>query len=129
MNRLAHAAARTPSPNVRKLLGKLTSLRLQGRREAPSGLALAPFDNLLNAGFSVGQLVTGRPAIRGHSGAALRWGGGWFEEFRDGGPGWGFSKEDRAAIDVRVDLLLKLFSRESSLPCLCDEVMLALQDG
>ena len=81
---------------------------------------------MLDFGFNLGQLVTGRPATRGQSGCALRWGSGWFEEFRDSGPGWSFSKDDRAAISARVDLIISLFDRDSRLPRLQDDILLAL---
>ena len=103
------------------LKGRLTDLRLQGRRSVPSGVAQAGFEALVNLGLEVGQLITGRPAIRGFSGPAVRWGEGWFEEFRDGGLGWTFAKTDRAAVDERVSKLLELFRPVSRLPRVEDQ--------
>ena len=108
------------------LRGRLTDLRIQGRRSVPSSSAQVAFDNLLELGLEVGQLITGRPCIRGDNGCALRWGEGWFEEVRDGGVGWSFTKEDTAAIDHRMEVLLSLFRRESRLPRLGDVSPLAL---
>ena len=90
-------------------------MRLQGRRSVPSGIAQAGFEALLNLCFEVSQLVTGRLAIRGFSGPAVRWGEGWFEEFRDGGLGWTFGKTDRIAVDERVSMLLESFRHVSRL--------------
>ena len=53
--------------------------------------------------------MAGRLAVRGHSGYVFRWGEGWFEEVRDGELGWAFQKEDRPAIDSRVQILLELY--------------------
>ena len=47
------------------LRGRLTDLRIQGRRSVPSSSAQVAFDNLLELGLEVGQLITGRPCIRG----------------------------------------------------------------
>ena len=103
------------------LRGRLTDLRLQGRRSVPSGLAQTNFDSLVNLGLEVGRLIRGRPATRGYSGAAVRWGEGWFEEFRDGGVGWSFEKTDSSAVDSRISMLLELFRPTSRLPRLEDQ--------
>ena len=100
---------------------RLADLRLQGRRSVPSGTAQAHFNSLVDLGVNLGQLISGRPAIRGHSGHAIRWGKGWFEELRDGGLGWSFEKTDAAAVDTRVQFLLNLFLPVSRLPRLQDQ--------
>ena len=73
-------------------------------------------------GVRLGQLVAGRPDVRGQSGYVFRWGEGWFEEIRDGGPGWRFDRDDKSAIEFRVNLLLNIFRprRRSGLPALTD---------
>ena len=65
-------------------------------------------------GFNLEPLVAGRPEIRGSSGFPLRWGTGWFFEIRDGGPGWIFSRADKAAVKFRADLLFKIFAQKQS---------------
>ena len=97
------------------LAGRLTALRLENRREV--------FDSAINArsvlvdlGIQLGELVAGRLAVRGHSGYVFRWGEGWFEEVRDGGLGWAFQKEDRPAIDSRVQILLELYKPDRVSP-------------
>ena len=74
--------------------------------------------------------MAGRPDVRGHSGYVFRWGEGWFEEVRDGGPGWNFQKDDKAAIKVRIDLLLDLFRRRQNfmMPALMDFMHAAISD-
>ena len=75
---------------------------------------------LSSLGLSVGPLVAGRPDVRGQSGYVFRWGEGWFEEIRDGGPGWMFDKDDKSAIELRINLLLDMFRPRlgSGLPAL-----------
>ena len=101
------------------LAGRLSSLRFERRRD-PSGTASVAREVLNNLGISVGTLIAGRPDVRGHSGYVFRWGEGWFEEIRDGGPGWIFEREDTSAIETRVNLLLDVFTprRRSGLPAL-----------
>ena len=101
------------------LAGRLTSLRLESRR-VPSVSAQMARDFLGNLGIVLDPLVAGRPNVRGHSGYVFRWGEGWFEEIRDAGPGWNILRNDKAAIEVRVKLLLDMFRfrRASGLPAL-----------
>ena len=106
---------------------RLTSLRLRNRR-LPSETAQVAMDFLRFLGITPGPLVAGRPNVRGHSGYVFRWGEGWFEEFRDGPPGWRFNRDDEAAIDARTNLLLDMFRRrrESGLPALLNPVQAAI---
>ena len=69
-------------------------------------------------GIGSGPLVAGRPEIRGQSGYVFRWGEDWFEELRDGGPGWSFQRDDKSGIAFRTNLLLDIFRfrRGSGLP-------------
>ena len=55
-------------------------------------------------------------------------GGGWFEEFRDGGLGWNFQRNDKSAVDVRSKLLLVFFRprRRSGLPALLNSLQLQI---
>ena len=101
------------------LAGRLDSLRLQRPRD-PSGSAQSARAFLTSLGVGLRNLVAGRPGVRGHSGYVFRWGEGWFEEFRDGGPGWNFERDDKSAIDLRLNLLLDMFGvrRRSGLPAL-----------
>ena len=112
------------------LAGRLTSLRLEGRRGVPSESAQAARNLLSNLGVRVGDLVAGRPQIRGHSGYVFRWGEGWFEELRDGGPGWEFARHDKSAIDLRVELLLDIFRRRRGFarPSILNHLQGALED-
>ena len=64
---------------------------------------------LISLGIGVGPLVAGRPDIRGNSGYVFRWGEGRFEEIRDKGPGWSLQRDDKSAIEFRVNLLLDIF--------------------
>ena len=75
-------------------------------------------------GVQVGDIIAGRLDSRGQTGYVFRWGEGWFEEIRDGGPGWKFNRDDRSAVDLRVKLLLDIFrSRQrSGLPALLNSV-------
>ena len=79
----------------------------------------------------LGSLIAGRPDVRGQSGYVFRWGEGWFEEIRDGGPGWNFEKEDRSAIDYRIKLLLDIYRhrRGSGLPALLNWMQPAISDA
>jgi len=61
---------------------------------------------MTNVGMQLGELVAGRPHVRGHSGYIFCWCEGFF---RDGGPGWHFQKH--SAVDLRVTMLLDLFRR------------------
>ena len=88
------------------------------------------FHNLLHdLGFQVGELVSGRPQIRGNSGFPFRWGERWFFEFRAGGPGWFFQRDDKAAVAFRVKLLLDMFipKRSDGLLAIADS-LLAIAD-
>jgi len=111
------------------LAERLTSLRSQSRR-VPSQTAEMARDFLSSLGFSVGPLVAGRPDVRGQSGYVFRWGEGWFEEIRDSGPGWLFVKNDKPAVEYRVNLLLDIFRprRGSGLPPLMDLMQVAISD-
>ena len=111
---LGHCFRHTAHP-VTKLLslplaGRLASLRQQ-RPRVPSIGALSARELLSRVGVRVDDVVAGRPDVRGHSGYVFRWGGGWFEEIRDGGFGWKFERDDTSAIGDRVKLLLDLFRR------------------
>ena len=66
-------------------------------------------DLLRNLGVRLGPLVAGRLDVRGQTGYIFRWGEGWFEEIREGDPGWKFERDDVSAVEVRVNLLLDLF--------------------
>ena len=103
------------------LAERLSSLRLLNRR-VPSETAQMARDLLEGLGIAVGPLVAGRPDVRGQSGFVFRWGEGWFEEIRDGGPGWMFERDDKSAIEFRVNLLLGMFRprRRSGLPALAN---------
>ena len=61
----------------------------------------------------------------------FRWGEGWFEEFRDGGPGGNFQRDDKSAVDVRSKLLLDIFRprRRSGLPALLNSLQLQISDA
>ena len=82
-------------------------------------------------GVSLGPLIAGRPAVRSQSGYVFRWGEGWFEEIRDGGPGWKFQRDDKSAIDVRTNLLIDVYGRRhrSGLPALLNSMQLSISDG
>lgn len=107
------------------LAGRLTSLRLESRR-LPSQTAEMANQLLRSVGISVGPLVAGRLDVRSQSGYVFRWGEGWFEEIRDGGPGWIFERDDTSAIQIRVNLLLDLFRprQRSGLPALTNLMQL-----
>ena len=75
----------------------------------PSSSAEAARSVLSSLGLRLGTLIAGRPNVRGQSGYVFRWGEGWFEEIRDGGPGWKFRREDKSAIEYRVSLLLDVY--------------------
>jgi len=109
--------------------GRLASLRLE-RRRAPSESAQMAREVLRNLGMRVTALIAGRPDVRGQSGYVFRWGEGWFEEFRDGGPGWTFEKEDSSAVDLRVNLLLDIYRRRrgSGLPALMNLLQDSISD-
>ena len=81
-------------------------------------------------GIGLGTLIAGRPDVRGQSGFVFRWGEGWFEEIRDGGPGWLFERDDESAIELRTNLLLDIFRhrRGSGLPALTNLVQLSISD-
>ena len=68
--------------------------------------------------------------VRGQSGYVFRWGEGWFEEIQDGGPGWNFERDDKSAVDSRVNLLLDIFRprRRSGLPALMNLLQLPVSD-
>ncbi len=88
---------------------------------------------LISLGIRVDPLIAGRPAVRGQSGYVLRWGEGWFEEIRDGGPGWRFPQENKSALDLRINLLLDIFQRRHSFVPLAlvdsaDSVQAAISD-
>ena len=101
------------------LAGRLTSPRERSGR-MPSSTAEMAHQLLSTLGISVGPLVAGRPDVRGQSGFVFRWGEGWFEEIRDGGPGWLFNRDDKSAIKLRINLLLDMFRprQGSGLPAL-----------
>ena len=90
------------------LAGRLDSLRQQRPRD-PSGSAQVARQFLTSLGVQLRELVAGRPCVRGHSGYVFRWGEGWFHEIRDGGSGWDFQKDDKPAVNFRVDLLLDIY--------------------
>ena len=112
------------------LAGRLRELRLNSQRD-PSGSAQVARFVLSNLGVQLEGLVAGRPDVRGHSGYVFRWGEGWFEEFRDGGPGWNFQRNDKSAVDVRSKLLLDIFRprRRSGLPALLNSLQLQISDA
>ena len=91
----------------------------------------ANFLLLSSLGFNLDSLVAGPLHIRGHSGFVCRWGEGWHWNFRDGGPGWSFDKDDQTAIDFRVQLLLDMFQKKTSrLPNMLNDLApLPLEDG
>ena len=66
--------------------GRLAALRSE-RRRAPSDAAQAARELLSNLGIDIGDLIAGRPDVRGQTGYVFRWGEWWFEEIRDGGLG------------------------------------------
>jgi len=90
------------------LAERLSSLRLRSRR-MPSDSAQAAHQALTDVGIRLGGLIAGRPRVRSQSGFVFRWGEGWFEELREGGPGWRFERNDKSAIELRVNLLLDIF--------------------
>ena len=109
--------------------GRLTSLRLEQRR-VPSDSAQMAREALEHLGIRLGSLIAGRPDIRGQSGYVFHWGEGWFEEVRDGGPGWSLQRDDKSAVDFRVNLLLDIFRhrRRSGLPALMNSMQVAVSD-
>ena len=109
---------------------RLDSLR-QDRPRDPSGSAHVARQVLTGLGMHLQELVAGRPNVRGHSGFVFRWGEGWFEEFRDGGPGWFFQRDDKAAIDLRTNMLLDIYRprQRSGLPALMNLLQESLLDG
>ena len=131
---VGHCFRHVDSP-VYKLLSlpldrRLTDLRRQGQRTVPSGFAQASFNYLSELGFELGQLVAGRPQIRGQAGYAFRWGDGWFSAVRDGGCGWSFERNDKSAVQFRVQLLVKIFQRDrSNLPRMIGDGPLELEDS
>ena len=60
----------------------------------------------------------------------FRWGEGFFDELRDGGPGWHFQKHDKSAVGLRVTMLLDLFRRRRNytLSALTDFSQFAVAD-
>ena len=86
---------------------------------------------LSSLGVQLDGLVAGRPDVRGHSGYVFRWGEGWFEEFRDGGPGWNFQRDDKSAVDVRSTLLLDIVRprRRSGSPALMNSLQSSISDA
>ena len=101
----------------------------QRNPRVPSDLAQSARELMISVGVQIGELVAGRPGVRGHAGYVFRWGEGFFEVFRDGDPGWHFQKHDKSAIDLRVRMLLDLFRRRrNSLPALMDFRQFALSD-
>ncbi len=72
---------------------------------------------LMHVGINMGPLIAGRPNVRGHSGYVFRWGEGWFEEIRDGGPGWLFQKDDKSAVDFEQICFLIFFGTGVGLVC------------
>ena len=55
----------------------------------------------------------GRLNVRGQPGCPFRWGEGWLEEVREA-VGWGIARKDKAATEVRVNLLLKMWSQKKT---------------
>jgi len=55
---------------------------------------------------------------------------GWFEEIRDGGPGWRLQRDDKVAVDQRITLLLDLFRprHRSGLPALMNLAQRSISD-
>jgi len=93
------------------LEGRLNELRSRGTETPLSWSAFSFWTNLCEAGLDVDFPVSGRPAIRGSSGAAIRWGEGWLGPIRDGGVGWIFERDARPEIELRVGILQRLFKR------------------
>ena len=89
------------------LAERLCSLRLRNRR-MPSDNAQVAHQVLSDVGIRLGALIAGRPHVWSQSGFVFRWGEGWFEELREGGPGWRFERDDKSAVDFRVNLLLDI---------------------
>ena len=96
----------------------------------PSETAQAARDILRSLGIQLGALIAGRPNVRGQSGYVFRWGEGWFEEIRDAGPGWNFEREDKSAVDLRVNLLLDIFRprQRFGLSDLTNSIQLSISD-
>ena len=105
------------------LQGRLTQLRLQGRRRVPSETAQANRNLFVDLGIHISEAIAGSLDVRGHAGPVFRWGDGWFWELGDNGPGWRFAKDDKAAIACRINLLLNLFRRKR------DDPILAIADA
>ena len=90
---------RHPSHPISKLLslpldGRLADLRSRGTETPLSFSALAFWNRLVDVGLDVAFPSSGRPAVRGSSGAVIRWGEGWLGPIRDGGVGWDFGTDD-----------------------------------
>ena len=96
-------------------------------RGHPAGSCHETSDNL---GIRLGALIAGRPDIRGQSGYVFRWGECWFEEVRDGGPGWSLQRDDKSALDFRVNLILDIcrHRRRSGLPALMNSMQVSISD-
>ena len=80
--------------------------------------------------------MAGRPAVRGQSGYAFRWGEGWLGPIRDGGVGWNFERTALPDINQRVQILMKLFEKRRAEQLALEDadmhavdVVLPLQDG
>jgi len=91
--------------------GRLAIYRSRGSQTPLSNSALASWLSYFDVGLDVEFPVSGRPAIRGASGYAFRWGEGWFGQIRDGGVGWRFERSADSEVSERVQILLKLFQR------------------
>ena len=104
------------------LAERLRLLRSRGVVSELTQSAVSFWNSLSTLGLQVDRPIGGRPAVRGQSGFAFRWGEGWFEPIRDGGVGWIFNRNDEDEIVQRANILMRLYR-----PARNDEP-LAIQD-
>ena len=110
--------------------GRLVELRARGAETPLSNSMLANFLALVDVGLEVEFPTSGRPAVRGASGHAFRWGAGWYGQIRDGGVGWDFDRSTESEVSERVRILLKLFQRHRAPRVLAlEDAALPLEDG
>ena len=110
--------------------GRLTTLRITGRRSEVPESQWQLFSFLQSLGIEGDPPIGGFPQVRGHTGYVFRWGEGWFEEVRDS-VGWDIPRKDTPQIKKRVEILMRLFKRPRITETLhaLDDASLAIEDG
>ena len=102
------------------LESKLHSLRLQGQRGVVTAGRLRSWQILEDVGLHMTSAfsdlspscpISGSLGVRRNAGKVFRWAEGWLGPIRFG-VGWDVQKNDLAGIDVRIQLLSKIFVRE-----------------